>query len=154
MLKLPRLRKDTIFRLYLFTFALVTALGVVSVVRSQGAANRRVVEALEKRIADLEARPVAVANPERRDGSATVMKDVGPPSFSSLAQRHIDEPFWIEGHGFNKRYAYLDIEFRDGYRARYYFRPYPSRGELANLHRRIQHDAFSHYFPLDISEDS
>ena len=154
MRRFPRFRKDTIFRFYLFSFALATAFGVVCVVRAQGSANRRLVESLEKRIVELESRPVAVGNPERSDGSSTETKEESPPTFSQLSTRHLEEPFWIEGNGFNKRYAYLDIVFRDGYRARYYFRPYPSRGELANLHRRIQHDAFSHYFPLDFSDES
>lgn len=151
-----RLRKDSIFRLYLFVFATGCALGMYAVVHAQASSNSRLVARLESRISELEARSTTVAvNPEQSDGSkATDVADEPESPIVRAAREERDSLFWVEGHGYNKRYAYLDLEFRDGYRARYYFRPFPEPRELANLHRRIEHDALTHYFPLDILDDS
>ena len=154
---MPRVRrKETIFRLYLFTLVVLCSLGVFWVLSMQARYHRSQVQALEKSVSELrtllDAVQSSVSSPPSSDSTSASSSPVNP--LVARAQQERERLFWIEGNGFNKRYAYLDLCFRDGYRARYYFRPWPSRGELVTLHRRIEHDALSHYYDPVESFDS
>ena len=147
-------RKDTIFRVYLVSFAVLCVLGVLFALSGQARYHRAQVARLESRLNDLSVQ----LNELRNAPSAVASSDE-----SRLASRRLtlnqqkaldqaDQLFYVEGHGYNKRYAYLDLRFYDGYRARYYFRPYPSREELVALHKRIEHDALDHYYLPELDD--
>lgn len=140
-----RLRKNTIFRVYLFAVCLSFVFAGIGALLGQRRFYVARLERLDSRLSDL---ALAVESATNSVVSSSVVE-----SPKQVQQEREPDPFWVEGHGFNKRYAYLDICFPDGYRARYYFRPFPSRGELASLHRRIHHDADIHSFVLDDWEE-
>lgn len=133
-----RLRKTTIFRVYLLVIScsfVVAGFGAL-------AGQRRFYSA---RLDRLEERLASVSDAL---SSSTNLVQSSMTASQPASDSRTPDPFWIEGHGTNRRWAYLDICFPDGYRARYYFRPWPSRSELVALHRRLSHDALIHSFVL------
>lgn len=142
-----RFRKDTIFRIYLLLMCVFFVFGCVGALFGQRRFYAARLSMLEVRIVELEKRPV-----EHSESSVSVPSESIRP-IDVARKRESERLFWVEGHGTNRKWAYIDLQFKDGFRARYYFRPFPSRGELISLHRRISHDAISHYWDPDLDSD-
>lgn len=140
-------RKDRIFRFYLGGYVLVSSALVWFFFRSVEASHKRQVDILLARVDSLEKRSGAVSSSPLLEVAKT---EDDPENVSSPPP----PLFYVEGSGYNRRWAYMDIAFLDGARRRYYFRPFPSRRELAELHRRLEHDAYAHYYYLDESSES
>ena len=141
-------RKDRIFRFYLGGYVVVSSALVWFFFRSVESSHKREVSALLDRVEASEKRPVASASsasPEEAKAEEQKQETTSSPP---------PPLFYVEGTGQNGRWAYMDIAFLDGARRRYYFRPYPSRRELAELHRRLEHDANLHYYYVDESSES
>lgn len=143
-----RFRKDTVFRLYLALFCAFFLFSSLFLISAQSRFYKREIVALRSQLRDVSAE---VSKINSVSSSRETPSDDSRAS-STVRSREPD-PFWIEGHGTNRKWAYLDICFPDGYRARYYFRPWPSKAELVSLHRRISHDSVIHSFPLDSDEE-
>lgn len=147
-----KFRKNTIFRLYLFAFAILCLCGSWFALAFQARFHARRVDALSARISEMESR-LASSGSSGQSGSSVSVSAVALSPLEKKVKSERERLFFVEGHGYNKRFAYLDLEFKDGYRARYYFRPWPSRGELISLHRRIEHDAIAHFFDPGLFDD-
>lgn len=141
-----KFRKNTIFAIYLSGLLLACVSAVSWCLWLQSRYHRRQVDDLNSKIVLLEGR----LNSSLASSSSPSSSLPSSP-IERLRSRESERLFWVEGHGNNRKYAYLDIIFNDGYRARYYFRPFPSRSEVVSLHRRISHDAIVHYY--DPGED-
>lgn len=149
-----RFRKNTLFRLYLFALLALCVGGSWFALAFQARYHARRVDALSLRIAEMESRiALQVQSGGESTPSASASVCEMPSSVERAFKRESESLFWVEGHGYNKRYAYLDLEFRDGYRARYYFKPFPKRNELISLHRRIEHDAIAHFYYIPPQDD-
>lgn len=129
-----RFRKDTIFRVYLAVFALVSVMSVALLLHSQSVYHATAVARLEGRIKELEDRPITQN-----------VEFVKEENQEKQSQKKLEDLFWVEGTGINRHWYYMDIAFADGYRARYYLHLPIKRGELINLQRRLDHDALVHY---------
>lgn len=145
-----RLRKDTIFRIYLFSFLALCVLALCFCLSMQSRKHIKRIEALSERLTECESRLASRAETGGSSEVASVERSETP--IDRAIRKQNEELFWVEGHGSNGVYHYLDLCFKDGYRARYYFRPYPSRSELVSLHRRISHDAIAHYYDVSLDE--
>lgn len=132
-----RLRKTTIFRVYLLVMCCSFVVAGFGALAGQRRFYSARLDRLEDRLASVS---YALSSSTNLVQSPTTVSQPDPRS---------SDLFWIEGHGTNRRWAYLDICFPDGYRARYYFRPWPSRSELVALHRRLTHDAQIHSFVIE-----
>ena len=135
-----RLRKDTIFRLYLGAFCLLFSASCFFLVSSQSRFHRREIAGLRAQVSQLSAELS-----ERKDVPSIRADSDLKSSVSSEPQKSQDL-FWIEGTGTNRRYWYMDVVFLDGSRSRYYVHLPLRRSDLVNLHRRLSHDSISHYW--------
>lgn len=129
-----RFRKDTIYRVYLAVFALVSVISVALLLHSQAVYHATAVARLEDRIRELEERPITQN-----------VEFVKEENQEKQSPKKLEDLFWVEGTGINRHWYYMDIAFVDGYRARYYLHLPIKRGELINLQRRLDHDALVHY---------
>lgn len=135
-----RLRKDTIFRLYLGAFCLLFSAACLFLVSSQSRFHRREIAGLRAQVSQLSAELS-----ERKNVSSSREDSDSESSVSSEPQKPQDL-FWVEGTGTNRRWWYMDVVFLDGSRSRYYVHLPLRRSDLVNLHRRLSHDSISHYW--------
>ena len=142
-----RLRKDTIFRLYLGAFCLLFSAACFFLVSSQSRFYRREIAGLRAQVLQLSAELS-----ERKNVSSSRV-DSDSKSFVSSESQRPQDLFWIEGTGTNRFYWYMDVVFLDGSRFRYYVHLPLRRSDLVNLHRRLSHDSFSHYWEPGWDDD-
>lgn len=139
-MRFVRLRKDTIFRLYLAAFCLLFSAACLFLVSSQSRFHEREIDGLRSQVLQLSAELS-----ERKNVSPSIETQKSQSSASIEPQKPQDL-FWIEGTGTNRRWWYMDVVFLDGSRSRYYVHLPLRRSDLVNLHRRLSHDSISHYW--------
>lgn len=135
-----RFRKDTIFRLYLGAFCAFFSVACFFLISSQSRYHQRQIADLRSQVLQLSAELSA------RKNVSSSLEESDSQSSASVETQKWQDLFWIEGTGTNRRYWYMDVVFLDGYRCRYYVHLPLRRVGLVGLHRRLTHDAISHYW--------